>query len=37
MSGENGIIAAETGNGKTLAFLLPIIQQVLEFKRKNPQ
>lgn len=33
LSGNNTIIAAETGCGKTLAFLLPILQQILEWKK----
>jgi len=29
---SNTIIAAETGNGKTLAFLIPMLNQILKFK-----
>ncbi len=32
MGGESSLIAAETGNGKTLAFLLPVIQRILAAK-----
>ena len=32
MAGQSGILAAETGNGKTLAFLLPLVQRVLRLK-----
>ena len=36
LSGESGLIASETGNGKTIAFLLPIIQKVLSTFEKTP-
>lgn len=32
LSGQNSIITAETGCGKTLAYLLPIFQHILEWK-----
>jgi len=32
LKGQSGILAAETGNGKTLAFLLPLVQRVLRLK-----
>ena len=32
VSGRSGILAAETGNSKTLAFLLPLIQKVVRLK-----
>lgn len=35
MSGENTIIAAETGTGKTLAYLLPLVDQVYRQKSKQ--
>lgn len=33
LAGEHTLIAAETGCGKTIAYLLPIIQQILKRKR----
>ena len=33
MSGKNILLNAETGCGKTLAFLLPVIEQVLQWKK----
>jgi superfamily II DNA/RNA helicase len=30
--GENTLIAAETGSGKTLSFLVPVIQNILDYK-----
>jgi len=32
MEGGTSLIASETGNGKTLAFLIPLLQQALAFK-----
>lgn len=32
LSGKNIILTAETGCGKTLAFLIPILQQILQWK-----
>ncbi|KAK9507247.1 hypothetical protein O3M35_007151 [Rhynocoris fuscipes] len=36
LSGRNCLIAAETGCGKTYAFLLPIIEQLLVWNKMNP-
>jgi len=36
LAGRHTMIAAETGCGKTLAYLLPIIHQVLEWKTLLP-
>ncbi|CAB3382593.1 Hypothetical predicted protein [Cloeon dipterum] len=36
LAGRNTVIAAETGCGKTLAYLLPVMQQVLEWKQHFP-
>ncbi|XP_015121420.1 probable ATP-dependent RNA helicase DDX28 isoform X2 [Diachasma alloeum] len=36
LSGQNTIIQAETGTGKTLTYLLPIIDQILRWKRLLP-
>lgn len=33
MAGDHTLIAAETGCGKTLAYLVPIVQQILQRKR----
>ena len=33
LQGDNSLIAAETGSGKTLSYLIPMIQRVLEHKR----
>ncbi len=33
---ESSVIAAETGNGKTLAFLVPVIQQTIQLKEVIP-
>ncbi|KAB7508118.1 putative ATP-dependent RNA helicase DDX28 [Armadillidium nasatum] len=33
---QNTIISAETGNGKTISFLAPIVQQILRTKLENP-
>lgn len=35
LSGKNTLIAAETGCGKTLAYLIPVIQQILEWKQAS--
>ena len=35
LNGRNVLIASETGNGKTLAYLVPTIQKILNFK-SNP-
>lgn len=35
LAGKNSLIASETGNGKTLAFLLPIIQRILNNPSPN--
>jgi len=32
LTGESAIIAAETGNGKTLAFLIPVLQRSMKIK-----
>ena len=32
LTGESAIIASETGNGKTLAFLLPVLQRSMKIK-----
>ena len=32
LSGQSAIIASETGNGKTLAFLLPVLQRSMKIK-----
>lgn len=37
LEGRHTLLAAETGCGKTLAYLLPIIQQVLEWKPLMPE
>jgi ATP-dependent RNA helicase DDX28 len=37
LEGRHTLLAAETGCGKSLAYLLPIIQQVLEWKSFMPQ
>lgn len=37
LSGKSGLIASETGNGKTLAFLLPTIQKILNSYEKKPE
>lgn len=31
--GQNTIVAAETGCGKTLAYLLPMVQRILDWKK----
>lgn len=33
LQGDNSLIAAETGSGKTLSYLIPMIQRVIEHKR----
>ncbi|CAH0393124.1 unnamed protein product [Bemisia tabaci] len=37
LEGKNCLIAAETGCGKTLAYLAPIIQQILHLKRTSKE
>ena len=32
LSGESAIVASETGNGKTLAFLIPVLQRSMKIK-----
>lgn len=36
LKGENCLIAAETGSGKTLSYLIPLIQNLLQHKRTFP-
>ena len=36
-TGQSGILAAETGNGKTLAFLLPLLDKVSRLKEATSQ
>lgn len=33
LEGKNTLITAETGNGKTLAFIIPLLQQIAERKK----
>jgi len=33
LQGDNSLIAAETGSGKTFSYLIPMVQRVLEHKR----
>lgn len=35
LRGENSLIAAETGSGKTISYLAPIIQNILDYKTSN--
>lgn len=37
LRGENCLIAAETGSGKTLSYLLPVIQNVLDYKTASEE
>ena len=37
LSGKNSLLGAETGCGKTLAYLLPILQQISTWKAKSTQ
>ncbi|XP_059484596.1 probable ATP-dependent RNA helicase DDX28 [Neocloeon triangulifer] len=37
LEGKNTVIAAETGCGKTLAYLLPIMQQLIDWKTFYPE
>jgi len=37
VEGQSGILAAETGNGKTLAFLLPLLHKVIRLKEAVAQ
>ena len=32
LAGKSAIIASETGNGKTIAYLLPVVQKILQTK-----
>lgn len=34
LNGQNAIITAETGCGKTLTYLLPVVTQILNYKLK---
>lgn len=34
LSGKNCLLSAETGCGKTLAFLLPAVEQILQWKKE---
>ncbi|XP_012253457.2 probable ATP-dependent RNA helicase DDX28 [Athalia rosae] len=36
LSGKNSVIAAETGCGKTLAYLLPVLEQITRWKHLSP-
>jgi len=36
LSGKSGLIASETGNGKTIAFLLPTLQKILNSYEVSP-
>ena len=36
LSGKSGLIASETGNGKTVAFLLPTLQKILNSYEVSP-
>ncbi len=36
MDGRDVLGSAPTGTGKTAAFLLPVLQHLLDFPRKNP-
>jgi len=36
LEGKDVIIQAKTGSGKSLAFLVPIIERIIEHKKKNP-
>ncbi|KZS20218.1 putative ATP-dependent RNA helicase DDX28 [Daphnia magna] len=35
LRGENSLIAAETGSGKTISYLAPIIQKIIDYKSSN--
>lgn len=37
LNGNNTVVTAETGCGKTLAYLLPIFQHILEWKSSVPE
>ncbi|MEC9319625.1 MAG: DEAD/DEAH box helicase, partial [Pseudomonadota bacterium] len=36
MDGHDLLISSPTGTGKTLAFLLPVLQHMIDFPRKQP-
>lgn len=36
LEGENLILTAETGSGKTLTYLMPIMNQLFHYKDKRP-
>ena len=36
MDGHDLLISSPTGTGKTLAFLLPVLQHMMDFPRKQP-
>ena len=36
LEGENLILTAETGSGKTLTYLLPVLNQLFHHKDKRP-
>ena len=36
LENENMILTAETGSGKTLTYLLPVLNQLFHYKDKKP-